>query len=428
MTDMAARRERSVEVLVVGAGPSGLATAEQLARDGLEVEVVDREGEPGGLPRHCHHTGFGARDLRRLLTGPEYAGRWVDRAAAAGARVRAGVTVTGWSGGLDGSVPPDRTFSLDTTSALGLDRVSAAAVVLATGARERPRPARWIPGDRPPGVWTTGELQRAVDEEHQPVGTRAVVVGAEHVSFSAALTLYSAGARIVAMVTEHERQQSYPAFRWAAAAGLRFPVVTGATVRLIRGRARVESVVVRLADGRERVLDCDTVVLTGDWVADHELARLGGLTVDPRSTAPSVDTRLRSTVPGVVAVGNLVHPVLTADLAAADAAVAARAVRAWVRDGVVRQLPSVGVAVGEPLRWVFPGRVSADLAAPPRDRFVVAAAEPRGRAVLEVRQGDRLLWAGRARSPVQPGRPVSIPGRWVAAVEVPGPEVVVTVH
>ena len=87
------------DVLVVGGGPAGLATAIELRRRGVEhVVVVEREGQVGGTPRHTAHTGFGMRDLHRLLSGPSYAARYVELAAEAGVEVHASTTVTGWAG------------------------------------------------------------------------------------------------------------------------------------------------------------------------------------------------------------------------------------------------------------------------------------------------------------------------------------------
>jgi len=136
----------NADVLVVGAGPAGLAAAIELRRLGAgRVLVVDRERAPGGVPRHCAHTGYGVRDLHRVLTGPAYAGRYVAAAREAGVDVQAGTTVTA----LDG---PRATL----TGQDGIRHVAARAVLLATGCRERPRTARLVAGDRPAGVMTTG--------------------------------------------------------------------------------------------------------------------------------------------------------------------------------------------------------------------------------------------------------------------------------
>ena len=215
------------------------------------------------------------------------------------------------------------------TSGRGVETVRAAAVLLATGCRERPRAARLIPGDRPAGVMTTGELQQRVYLGHERLAGRALVVGAEHVSFSAAATLAHAGARVVALVTEHERQQSYAAFRLGAALRWRVPVWTGTAVSRLAGRGRLAGVeVADVRTGAARFVPCDTVVFTGDWIPDHELARLAGLAMDPGTRGPVVDTRLETSAPGVFAAGNLVHAAETADVAALSGRHAARHIAA----------------------------------------------------------------------------------------------------
>src|SRR6185295_4820904 len=129
--------------------------------------------EAGGVPRHTDHTGFGLRDLHRCLRGPRYAARYRTRAAAAGVEIRTQTTATAWAG-------PQ---TLAITAPSGIGELAADAIVLATGCRERPRAARLVAGDRPRGVLTTGLLQQLVYLHRQPVGRRAVIVGAEHVSF-----------------------------------------------------------------------------------------------------------------------------------------------------------------------------------------------------------------------------------------------------
>ena len=314
----------SAGVVVVGAGPAGLSAAAELRRLGAgPVLVADREPEPGGVPRHSWHTGYGLRDLRRVMTGPAYARALVSAALAAGAELRTGITVTGWTTG------PDGTHAVTMTSPAGRETVAAAAVLLATGCRERPRTARLVPGDRPAGVMTTGELQQRVYLGGERLAGRALVVGAEHVSFSAALTLAHAGADVVALVTEHERQQSYAAFRFGAAVRWRVPVWTSSAVRRIAGRGRLEGVeVADVRTGAARFVPCEIVVFTGDWIPDHELARLAGLAMDPGTRGPVVDTTLATSLAGVFAAGNLVHAAETADIAALSGRHAARHIAA----------------------------------------------------------------------------------------------------
>jgi thioredoxin reductase len=425
---------REVDVLVVGAGPAGLTAAAALARAGVgTVEVLDRERVAGGIPRHSEHLGYGIRDLHRVVSGPEYARRLIDDAVAAGAILRVGVSVTGWSAGP--THPAGGPPALATTSRAGLETLRARAVVLATGARERPRAARGVPGVRASGVYTTGELQQAVYTHGQRIGTRAVIVGAEHVSFSAAVTLDHAGVDVAAMVTERARQQSYLLFRAGAAMVYRFPVLTGVSVQRIVGRqGRVEGVEVAHPGGTLETVRCDTVVFTGDWIADNELARTAGLAIDASSTGPLVDTGLRTSRPGVYGAGNLLHPVLNADAAALDGKAVAESVLAdLLRSDASADLPGwehagVRLTVRPPLRWVAPGRVVDPSTPPPRGRFVLWVDDFLLAPRIEVRQGERLLHSSRPPRALVPGRPFEIGASWLPRVLAEGPDVEVTVR
>jgi thioredoxin reductase len=408
-------------VVVVGGGPAGLSAAVELRRRGAgSVLVADREAAAGGVPRHSWHTGYGLRDLHRVMTGPSYGRTLAEAAVAAGAQLRTGTTVTGLA------LRPDGPHLVTLTSADGIETVPAAAVLLATGCRERPRAARLVPGDRPAGVMTTGELQQRVYLNGERLTGRALVVGAEHVSFSAALTLAHAGAEVVALVTGHERQQSYAAFRLGAAVRWRIPVWTRCTVSRITGSRITGSRITgsqRLAgvevtrDGTARFVPCETVVFTGDWIPDHELARRAGLALDPGTRGPAVDTALATSARGVFAAGNLVHAAETADIAALSGRHAARQVAAFLR-GELDDGYSVPVLVEPPLRWISPN-VAGAAAAPPLGRFVLRSREFRSLVRLEARQDGRLLTRSR---PVRlvPERPVHLGAGWLGQVDPAG--------
>ena len=167
------------------------------------------------------------------------------------------------------------------TSARGVQTVRPSAVLLATGCRERPRAARLVPGDRPAGIMTTGELQQRVYLGGERLSGRALVVGAEHVAFSAAVTLAHAGADVIALVTDLERHQSYAAFRAGAALRWRTPVWTSAVVTRIDGPGgRLAGVEIADTAGEPRYVPCELIVFTGDWIPDHALARSAGLAID----------------------------------------------------------------------------------------------------------------------------------------------------
>jgi len=398
--------DRHVRVLVVGGGPSGLAAATGLAASG-EVVVLERETQAGGIPRHSDHTGYGLRDVKRVMTGPSYARHWRRRALGAGADVIESAMATDWA--------DKRT--LWVTSPEGRYRISADAIVLATGARERPRSARRIPGDRPAGVLTTGQLQNMVHVHHQEVGRRAVVVGAELVSWSAVLTLREAGCRTAAMTTRYQKSESYAAFRFAGRLALRTPVRTRTEVVRIDGRDRVEAVVVRdLVNGKESRIECDTVVLTGDWIPDNELARSAGVELDPGTLGPAVDSALRTDMPGLFAVGNLLHPVDTADVASLDGTHVVPAVLDWLKSGTTRAGARIGTDAS--LRWVTPQYVEVGLAAPARDRLLTWCDEFVSFPVVEVRQSGAVVSSHRVPWPAAPGRVFRIPASVLNDVDV----------
>ena len=373
----------SADVVIVGAGPAGLAAATELRRRGAgRVVVYERELQAGGAPRHTSHWGYPVRDGFRVTTGPRYAAHLVRLAEKAGVELEVGRTVQSFAGGV-----------VSTTGNHGPESVTARALLLATGVRERPRAARLVPGDRPAGVLTTGALQQFTTLHHQRVGRRAVVVGAEHVSFSAVMTLRHAGCEVAAMVTPLPRHQSYALLALASARRHRVPVLTGAEVAGIVGRKRVEAVL--LGDGGR--IDCDTVVFTGDWIPDHELARRGGLRMLPVARAPVVDPSFHTEQSGVFAIGNLVHPAESADMCFLDGRDAAVSVIDWLAIG---NWPTgiEPLTAEAPIAWA--GHTAKGITARVSD-FVSGC--------LEVCVGDEVLHRTRARTWV-PNRAIHLPG------------------
>ncbi|MER6381184.1 FAD-dependent oxidoreductase [Streptomyces sp. NPDC001250] len=499
---------RRVDVLVVGAGPAGLVAAARLAAAGVgRVEVLEREQQPGGVPRHCAHGGFGT--WTRPLTGPRYARLLTEAAERAGAVIRTGTTVLDWAetgtspdpaeagvpeagtdaahpapagtrpaarrgadaggsvsavssgvgsrpegwkgadaGGSVSAVPSGPRFRpagwkgtecasagpvpvgpgarpvLTAVGPGGPETIEARAVVLATGARERPRTARLVPGTRPDGVYTTGELQQAVHLFGQHIGTRAVVVGAEDVSYAAAATLRTAGAEVVALVTEHPWAQTGRVRARSARLRHGTPLLTDTMVCELLGRGRLSGVRVRHREGRTAVLACDTVVFTGGFVPDHELARRGGLALDPGTRGPAVDGTLHTSRPGVFAAGNVLHAVERAGTAAGEGARVAGAVLDFLAGGPWPE-PGLPLAAEAPLRWIAPNRVTAH-GSP--DRYVLRTGAPLTRPLLRVHQDGRLLHSERPRlGTALPNRPLTLTAGWTVHVDPHGGEVRVSV-
>ncbi len=400
------------DVLIVGAGPAGLGAALELRRLGVRgVRVVEREPEAGGVPRMCHHTGFGIRDLHRMYDGPTYARRFARLVEAAGISIETSTTVTGWAGPL----------ALSLTSPRGLEQVEAGAILLATGCRERPRAARLVPGSRPQGVFTTGSLQQFVHGHAQLVGRRAVVVGAELVSLSALLALAESGCAVVMMITDHPRHQIYfpfLPFKWYAANVLtRTPIAVRARISRILGLRRVEAVeVTHLDGGRVEMVACDTVVFSGDWIPEHELARNGGVLIDPATRGPLVDMSLRTSVRGIFAAGNLLRGAEMADVAALEG----RGVARHIRDFLERdRWPEARLPIqsASPIVWVSPGTITCDDRA--SGGFLFRVRQFCRNADVQVRQGERTLYQRRFRR-LRPNQSIRLDSGWLASVNPAG--------
>jgi len=413
------RLDVSPDVAIIGAGPAGLTAAATLAgRHRRSVLVLDREEVAGGVPRHCDHTGFGIRDMHMVLSGPSYARRLVQQARNAGADLRTQAMVTDIHGD----------NSLSVTTPAGLLHVTPRAVIVATGARERPRAARLIPGDRGAGIYTTGQLQNLVHLHHQPVGTRAVVVGSESVSWSAVLTLREARCSTVLMTTHYDRSESYRAFSVAGRPLLQAPVATRTRIARIIGKPRVQAVEIEHIDtGHRRRIDCDTVILTGDWIPDHELLRSADIAVDPASRGPLVDTALRTSRDGVFAIGNLCHPVDTADVAALDGHAVATRVDAYLSTASTAPSQAVRLYAGPALRWIAPGVVRAGDPAPPRGRLLSWTDHRVRRPRITLCQNGRMIASRQLSWPAVPGRVFRIPADLLDAVDYTGGDVTIDI-
>ena len=316
-----------IDVAVIGAGPAGLAAACAAKKAGAErVLVVERDDAPGGILQQCIHNGFGLHRFKEELTGPEYAQRFVDKAAALGIPVVCGTMV------LDISPRPDGSVEVTAMSARGGLKVwSAKSVVLAMGCRERPRGALMTPGTRPAGVYTAGTAQRLVNIDGIMPGSRVVILGSGDIGLIMARRFTFSGAKVLACVEIMEKSSGLARNVVQCLDDFGIPLLLSHTVTEVEGREHVTGVKVSKVDanlmpvpGTEMHFDCDTLVLSCGLIPENELTKKAGVEMDPATRGPKVDAKMATSVPGIFAGGNVVRVYDLVDWVSRDSEIAGR--------------------------------------------------------------------------------------------------------
>lgn len=286
------------DVVIIGAGPSGLALALELRKLGIQdVVVLEREQESGGIPRHCGHLGFGIDNKSRFLSGPKFAAKLRD--LSRGLDVRTGTTVLEFT--LRG------TMRLQTLH--GISEMSATRIILAMGTRESSRAARLIGGNRLPGVMNTGTFQQLVYLKHQKPFSSPVIIGSEWVSFSNLLTCRHVKIKPVCMITEMATLDAPSYFGLGARLAFGVSMKRNAKVISINGGAHVESVDVE-TNGHTQTIACDGVIISGKFRSENALYSAGF--VEQENTAPKTTDIFRTSKPNIYAVGNVLGHLETA--------------------------------------------------------------------------------------------------------------------
>ncbi|MGN0848239.1 MAG: NAD(P)/FAD-dependent oxidoreductase [Victivallaceae bacterium] len=346
-------KELNYDVVVIGAGAAGLATAEVTASAGRSTLVIDRDDFAGGVLMQCIHNGFGLHHFKEELTGPEYAERLESAARNAGAEFLLQTTV------MDFNLADNENKELLALSPeYGVMRITAKAVMLAMGCRERNRGNIGIPGRRPAGIFTAGLAQRLINMSGLLPGKSAVIIGSGDIGLIMARRLTWSSIPVKAVVEIRPFPSGLTRNIVQCLNDFNIPLYLGHTVSKINGADRVESVEISpLVDGvpdssRSFTIECDTVLLSAGLIPENELSKRGGVTMNMTTGGPLVDAWRMTNIPGVFAGGNVLHVHDLADYASDEAALAGRHILDYLngkRPG--REFP---VTAGGNLRYVTP--------------------------------------------------------------------------
>ncbi|MDO4474001.1 MAG: FAD-dependent oxidoreductase [Eubacteriales bacterium] len=333
-----------VDIAIIGGGPAGLAAAVAAREEGVQnILIIERDNELGGILNQCIHNGFGLHTFKEELTGPEYAGRYIEKVKEMEIPYLLHTIVI--------DIADNKVITV-MNKEQGMFQIEAKAVILAMGCRERSRGALNIPGYRPAGIYSSGTAQRYVNMEGRMPGRKVVILGSGDIGLIMArrMTLEGAEVKVVAELMPYSGGLKRNIVQCLDDFGI--PLKLSHTVVDIKGKKRVEGVTLAKVDenrrpipGTEEFYECDTLLLSCGLIPENEISSQMGVELNPVTSGPVVNESLETNVEGVFACGNVLHVHDLVDYVSEEAKKAGENAAAYVQGSLKenrRQIPLKG--------------------------------------------------------------------------------------
>lgn len=414
-----------VDVLVIGAGPAGLAAAIAAREDGIDnLLVLEREHTPGGILRQCIHNGFGLHRFKEEFTGPEYAQKDIDRARELNINIQCDTTVL--------SVEANHRVTC-VSAEHGMQIFEAGSIVLAMGCRERPRGALGTPGTRCAGIYSAGTAQKFVNLEGYMPGKRVVILGSGDIGLIMARRMTLQGAKVLACVELMPFSSGLNRNIVQCLNDYDIPLYLSHTVIDIQGKERLTGVTVAEVDERRQPIpgteihfDCDTLLLSVGLIPENELSIGAGVQLSPLTQGAVVDDQLQTSVPGIFACGNVLHVHDLVDFVSNESFKAGHAAAAYAR-GQLQDTPVAQVKDGDGVRGVVPQQIHLRGEGSQSVELMFRPSAVFKNATVVVRSGDKEI--ARKKAPIfAPGEMVELTLKPEVVAALDGSDITVTME
>ena len=344
---------KSYDIVIVGGGPAGLAAAASAKENGIDsILILERDKELGGILNQCIHNGFGLHTFKEELTGPEYAGRFIQKVKDLGIEYMLNTMVM--------DISSDKVVTAMNREE-GLFEIQAKAVILAMGCRERPRGALNTPGYRPAGIFSAGTAQRLVNMEGYLPGREVVILGSGDIGLIMArrMTLEGAKVKVVAELMPYSGGLKRNIVQCLD--DFDIPLKLSHTVVDIDGKDRVKGITLAQVDernrpipGTEEYIPCDTLLLSCGLIPENELSRGLGVDMEVVTNGPVVNESLETSIEGVFACGNVLHVHDLVDFVSEEAAMAGKNAVRYIKGENAAEVARIDIIPTDGVRYTVP--------------------------------------------------------------------------